>query len=232
LVVADSAAQQQFLGKIFDADTAAARAAVRQESEEITWLLGVQFAVQLVVGKNDQVVSVAAGHWNTVQQQTRRMLEGTWQRQANRRVDMVIATIRGGSISQGFEELGKALDNARMLVNPGGRIAVLSAIAASPGPSLRAAREMNNAPKALDQIRRHPPLDAISTWQIMRACSHARVYLLSRLAPDVVEELSITPVESVAELQRLVSESGSCAVLNDAPLVRVTLEKRDGEASG
>jgi hypothetical protein len=66
----------------------------------------------------------------------------------------------------------------------------------------------------------------------MRACSHARVYLLSRLAPDVVEELSITPVESVAELQRLVSESGSCAVLNDAPLVRVTLEKRDGEASG
>jgi nickel-dependent lactate racemase len=229
--LADAAAQHQFRGKISLIDEATTRTALRRESDEVAWLLGVQFAVQVVVGDNNEVIGVMAGRYAEVQTAAQGVLDRCWQGTVRQRADMVIASIGGDPSHQGFEELGMALDNARAVVRAGGRVAVLSAIAAAPGASLGAARQLQNPAKALDIVRRQPSGDAISTWQILQACQHARVYLLSRLDNELVQDLSMIPLASPNEIERLVRESDSCIVLNNAPLVHVTVEEQDDESA-
>jgi nickel-dependent lactate racemase len=222
--LADAAAQQLFRGQISKPINAKTQHAARAESDEVVWLLGVQFAVQLVIGRRDEVVHVLAGHSTDVQREGQQSLDGYWNQTAPRRAELVIAAINDAPDRQGFHELGAALATAAGLVREGGRIVALSAIAAVPGTTLRSARELKEPEKVIEFVRRHPHDDAVSTWQIARACQHARVYLKSRLADELVEDLSMIPVGTPAEVQRLVDQSASCLILNDAQLARVSVE--------
>jgi hypothetical protein len=48
------------------------------------------------------------------------------------------------------------------------------------------------------------------------ATAAARVYLLSGLPGETVEELSATPLEDAGQVQRLIDAGGSCLFLGDA----------------
>ena len=225
--LADAAAQQQFRSQISKPITTKSQLAARHESDEVAWLLGVQFAVQFVVGRRNEVVKVFAGQGLDVQREAQRSLDSYWKRTAPRRAELVIAVVSDDPNRQGFPELGAALASAAKLVEEGGRVVVLSAIDATPGTTLRCAQELKDPMRVVEQVRRHPSEDAVSTWQIARTCQHARVYLKSRLADELVENLSMIPVASAAEAQRLVNQAASCAILNDAQLVRVSVEGED-----
>jgi nickel-dependent lactate racemase len=222
--LSDAAAQQLFRGKIVAAAEPKTMAAARHESDEVAWLLGVQFAIQVVVGKDEQVVAVLAGNGPDVQGKAQRRLDCYWQRTASTRAELVIAVIGGEPMNQGFEELGMALSSSMALVRDGGRVAVLSAIGAAPGPALRAARDLQDPARSLELLKRQPSADAISTWQIIQACRRVRVYLLSRLENELVEDLSMTPLASMTEVERLIQQCDSCIILDDAPLTRAVLE--------
>jgi nickel-dependent lactate racemase len=229
--LADETAKKEFRGQISSPPSPESRAARRHESDEVTWLLGVQFAIQLVVGRESEIVQVVAGHCPDVQRESQRALNKTWRRTVRRRAELLIAAISGNPRTQGFEELGTALDVARGLVCEGGRIAVLSSIQESPGPGLKSVQKLVGPSQALDYLRRHISVDAICAWQIANACQQARVYLLSRLAPDRVENLGITPIGQASEVQRLVGQVRSCLIVNDAQLARVTVEGEDEESA-
>src|SRR5262249_35445749 len=147
-----------------------------------------------------------------------------WRRRAARRVELVVAAISGDPASHGFSELGTALAAACRLVSERGQIVVLSSIHASPGPTLESVHELPEPGKRLEYLRRRPAADAISTWQILRATQRARIYLLSRLNDELVEDLGMTPTPSPQEVQRLVSQARSCLVLNDAQLAYPMVE--------
>jgi nickel-dependent lactate racemase len=225
--MADAAAQQIVRGQICKPITATTQLAARHESDEVAWLLGVQFAIQIVIGRRNEVVNILAGHGPDVQRAAQRVLEGFWKRTPSRRSDLVVAVISGEPDRQGFHELGAALVSAAKLVREGGRIVVLSAIDAVPGTTLRAAQELKDPVKVLDFVRRNRGDDAVSTWQIAQSCQHARVCLKSRLSDDLVEDLGMTPIASAAEVQRLVNHSASCVILNEAQLARVCVEGED-----
>lgn len=225
--LADAAAQQHFRGQISKPISANTQTAARNESDEVAWLLGVQFAIQLVIGQRNEIVKVLAGHSPDVQREAQRILDSNWRQTAPRRAELVIAAISEGPDHQGFGELGAVLASAERLVQEGGRVVVLSTIDAMPGKTLRIAQELQDPAKVLEHVRRHPSEDAISTWQIVQTCQHVRVYLKSRLADELVEDLFMTPVGSAAEVQRLVNQASSCLILNDAQLARVTVEGED-----
>jgi hypothetical protein len=48
------------------------------------------------------------------------------------------------------------------------------------------------------------------------ATAAARVYLLSGLPGETVEELSATPLENAGQVQRLIDAGGPCLFLGDA----------------
>ena len=225
--LADDAARRALRARVHKPATRQAQADARRESDEISWLLGVQFAVAVVAGRSSDVVAVLAGACEHVQREAQRRLEQNWRRRARRRADLVIAAISGDTNGQGFDELGRALDGARGLVAEGGRIVVLSAINAQPGPSLELFRSFEDPAGVLEHLRKLAADDLISTHQIARACEHARVCLLSRLDDGLVEELGMTPIGSAAELQRLVDRAACCTILNDAQFVHATLEGED-----
>jgi len=225
--LADAAAQQQFRGQISKPISAKTQAAARSESDEVAWLLGVQFAIQIVIGPRNEIVKVLAGQCPDVQREAQRSLDATWRQTAPRRVELVIAAISESPNHQGFAELGAVLASAEQVVREDGRVVILSTIDALPGTTLRIARELQDPVKVLEHVRRHPSEDAVSTWQIVQTCQHARVFLKSRLADELVEDLFMTPVASAAEVQRLVNQAASCLILNDAQLARVIVEGED-----
>ena len=71
----------------------------------------------------------------------------------------------------------------------------------------------------LKPLSAEPPVDAIAAIQLIRVLQRARVYLLSRLPSDVVEELGMIPVESEAELQRVTETASHRAMLPSAHVV-------------
>ncbi len=225
----DADARRAFRSLIHQPITRDIQQAARRQADEIAWLLGVQFAIQLVAGSREEAIAVLAGECAAVQREGQRRLQDAWRRRAARRPELVIAAISGSSRSQSFDDLGRVLELASGLVREGGRVAVLSAIGAEPGPALKSARQLQAPAKVLEHLRKSPGDDVISTRQIARACQLARVYLLSRLDNGLVEDLGATPLASPAEAQRLADQVESCLVLGDAQLARVSVEGDDDD---
>jgi hypothetical protein len=53
------------------------------------------------------------------------------------------------------------------------------------------------------------------------AASRARIFLLSRLPAETVEELHAAPLENARQVGRLIDGGGSCIVLRDAHKVNI-----------
>lgn len=68
-------------------------------------------------------------------------------------------------------------------------------------------------------------LDLIPALRWARAAGHARIYLLSDLEDDAVEDLFATPLHKGGEVQRLLDAGGSCLFLQDAHKALTVLEE-------
>jgi hypothetical protein len=77
-------------------------------------------------------------------------------------------------------------------------------------------RTCRSAKAALQPLRKQSPPDLIAASQIAAAADWASVYLLSRLPPQLVEELFMTPLENEREVMRLISTCDGCIVLAGA----------------
>jgi len=136
---------------------------------------------------------------------------------------LVVAAIEGGAGVQTWEALGRALGAAIPLAEDGGDIAVCCDLAAGPGPAVQQLVGARSRAGALRRIGKDPPEDALPAVQLARALDHGRVYLLSRLAPSLVEELDVTPIADGAELARLTRHHKSCTLLANAPHAMVSI---------
>jgi nickel-dependent lactate racemase len=189
--------------------------AARQEIDEIGWLLGVQFAVQLVLGAGGSLAHVLAGHYEPVQRAAQQHLDAVWRFSVPRRADVVVAALAPGQ-PHGFCELGRAAAAARRVVRQGGRIILLSETAGEPGPGLRWATEAHEPAEVLQHLEQYSPSDSIATYQLADASQWAHVYLKSGLAPELVEDLFMRPVRDARDAQALLDEAPSCVFLHDA----------------
>ena len=195
--------------------------------DEVGWLLGITWTVQVIPGPGDRILHVLAGQTAAVRRQARRLYEAAWRSSAPRRASLVVAAIEGSSGQQTWDNLGRALAAAGALVEEGGAIAVCCDLAAQPGPALRHLAASRARKEAMRWIRRERPEDALSATLLARAQDRATVYLLSRLDQSLVEELEIAPVAQVEELVRLAGQHESCILLANAPHAMVSLEEGD-----
>lgn len=189
-----------------------------QRVQEIGWLLGIQFAIQVMpAGGHGAAAAVLAGHPDSVAQRGRSLLDASWRIQFDQRGETALISIPA-SIDDptSWDQLGDALEAASRLVVREGRIIVLSDLAAEPGPGLQLLSSSRSAKAALQPLRRESPPDLVAASQIASAADWASVYLLSRLAPNVVEEMFLTPLESEAEVSRLLNSCDGCIVLAGA----------------
>ena len=194
------------------------------EVDEVAWLLGVNFTIQLVPAGGLSVLHVLAGRSDSVGRSGRRLYHDAWSCPVQHRAALVVAAVEGDSSRQTWQQFGRALDAAVSLVEDGGSIAVCCDLAEAPGAAIQRMVGTRSRKAALRRIRKDRPPDALPAAQLARALERGKVYLLSRLDPALVDALDMICLEAPDELARLARQHPSCILLANAPNAIVTLD--------
>ncbi|HID20917.1 MAG TPA: DUF2088 domain-containing protein [Planctomycetaceae bacterium] len=216
--LADEEARQRFRAQAGSVNVPAAQEQLRAQVEEVGWLLGALFAVQVVRGPGNRVAALLAGSAPAVQAAAQTQLDLLWQRSCHRRAELVVAGISDGPWRQGFDQLGAAAAAASMLAEPNGMVALLSSVAQRPGPAIERCRQAMHPNVALRAAHESGAHDAVAACQIAHAVQRARIFLLSQLDRQLVADLFMTPLEDARQVQALIDRARSCLILNDAQL--------------
>ncbi len=187
---------------------------LHQEAVESAWLLGAPFFVQAIEAAGDELAEIVAGATEAGLEGQRRQ-DAYWRWKVERSPDVVIAGLAGDPARQTFADLAAAAACASRVVQPGGRIALLSQ--AQLDLSLtETLRDADGPREVLDRLRGQSDRELIPALRWATAAQHARLYLMSDLADDLVEDLFATPLRKGSEVQRLLDAGGSCLFLQDA----------------
>ncbi|MCC7421683.1 MAG: DUF2088 domain-containing protein [Planctomycetaceae bacterium] len=189
---------------------------LRQLMDEVGWLVGTMFTLQVIPAAGGGVAAVLAGAADPVQRQGRKLLARFWKTEVATRPEIVVAAIDHDAESTGWKEIGAALATCRRLVARGGRIILLTDLDARLGPAMELARTFEEPRDALQPVRKLASDDFVPATQLAAAADWARITLLSRLDSDVVEELFMTPASNATEVDRLLHGSETIAFLPSA----------------
>ncbi len=189
---------------------------LRQVMDEVSWLMGVQFSVQVIAAADGGVSHVLAGACDSVLARGKELLSDQWLVRLDARCELVVAAIDGKPESQGWPEIGAALAAARNLVTPGGTIVILSELDSAPEDGINMLRGAESPLDAIQPLRQHAPPDLLAATELATAADWAHIYLVSRLENELVDDLFITPVTDVGDVQRLVETADSCVFLGAA----------------
>jgi hypothetical protein len=160
--------------------------------------------------------AVLAGNTDRVTQQGRTLLDQHWRVKLDQRGETALIAIPVSGDETTWSDLGAAIEAAHKLIVQGGRIIVLSDLAASPGPGIELIRNSRSPKSALQPLRTAAPPDVLAASQIASAAEWASVYLLSQLDGKLVEETFMTPLENEREAMRLLETCDGCIVLTGA----------------
>ena len=194
------------------------------EVDNVAWLLGVHFTIQIVPAAGDRALHVLAGQSESVRSRGQALYRDAWSWPLSHRAGLVIAGIEGGATQQTWENVGRALASAGHFVEEDGAIAVCCDLDTRLGPALQRLTTASSLESALRHIGKDRPADALPAAQIAHALQQNKVYLLSRLDPSIVEDLDIIPIATADELIRLARQYRSCTLISNAPYVTVNEE--------
>jgi nickel-dependent lactate racemase len=198
-----------------DADSEVA-ARARSEANEVAWLLGLLFAIQVAPGADAGIAAVLAGSYESVCRRARELLLEIWDWPIEARASLVVAAVDGGAPEQTWENIGRALAAANRAVVDEGAIAIVSDLAGDPGLAIQMLAEIEDRRAALAEIKKQRPDDLVPAIQLAKAAARAQVYLLSHLDETLVERLGLARVDEAQDVARLARRHRSCTVLGSA----------------
>jgi nickel-dependent lactate racemase len=196
---------------------------LRQIVEEVAWLLGAQFTLQVIPSAGAGIVDVLAGQADAVLQVGRRRVNDVWRIDVAQRPELVIAAIEADAAGHTWMQIAAALDILRRIVARDGRILLLTELAEQPSEGIRLIMDSRSPRDVLQPLRAASPPDLISATQVAQALDWTNVYLLSRLDPQLVEDLFMIPLATEAEARRLISGEEPCAIVAGAQHASVRL---------
>jgi nickel-dependent lactate racemase len=197
------------------------------EVNEVGWLTGVYFAIQVVPGPEGGILHALAGSVDSVDRRGGELYGAAWTCSVPRQASLVVASIEGGPAAQSWKNLGRALAVAEPLVDDDGAIALCCDLAEDFGPAMKQLAGARSRQEAVRDIQRQSPDDAMSALELAKALDRVRVYLLSRLDAEQVEDLEVGAIANVDELIRLTRRHPSCILLSDAP--HAVVSRRDAD---
>lgn len=185
------------------------------ETQEVAWLLGAPFLIQIVEGAGDSIAHIVGGAAESVPE-VKRLCTQRWHVTVKQPAQTVVVSITGDPGRQDFTTLAEAASSAANVVEPGGRIVILSRAAPELGDGMSLLRDTDSTAVAARRVQERQPADRVTARLWLNAANKASLYLLSGLDDGVVEELFATPLQQARQVQRLVDAAGSCVFLPDA----------------
>jgi nickel-dependent lactate racemase len=195
----------------------------RGEAEEVAWLLGAPFQVQVVEGAGDTVAAVVAGS-NDVAADGRALLDRYWRGSVNRPADTVIGAMSGDPARQDIADMARALACAARVVRPDGTIVLLCQTRPALGEGFQRMIDQDDTERAFRSLAAAPPDDWPAVYPWLRAARRARILLLSGIPAEAAEGLFTTPMDQARQVQRIVDAGGDCIFLPDAHKLMVLTE--------
>jgi nickel-dependent lactate racemase len=221
---ADSKTQQLYRKPAASRAARQTLATQREAIDEVGWLLGAQFTLQVLPGGGGRLLRVLAGEIAEVFRVGQAAYSAAWKCRVPRRASLVVALLSGEAEQQTWENVGRALASASRVVAQGGAIALCTRLAAEPGPAVASLAQADDLEAAKKRIRREAATDALAATEILRAMEQGKVYLLSRLDESLVEDLGLAPMTEPEDVERLARRHESCIVLANAQYVVPSVE--------
>jgi nickel-dependent lactate racemase len=221
--LSDEATLAELSGPLSLAPPGREAARQRQEAAEAAWLLGAPFLVQIIEGPADDIVDVVTGLMETSTEGLRRV-EARWRVTVTEPVQTVLASVRGDPARQTFGDLGRALASAARVVEPGGRIILLSQAAPELVPGADILRRTDEPEEALRLLATEKPRVALDAFLWASVAQRAQIYLLSGWPRATTEELFAVPLDHAGQVQRLLDRARALLVLEDAHKTMALLE--------
>jgi nickel-dependent lactate racemase len=202
-----------------------------RQADQARWLLGSQFAIQVVPGPGDSVLHVIAGQVESVGRRAAQLCSQAWTVEAPQRADLVVTSLTGQPNEQTWDNFARALSAAMRVVNADGAIVVCTDLELPPGPAMQYLASSDDREHAVRDIIKEQPPDALPAMQLMHALEKGPVYLLSRLDESQVEDLGMAAISDPQQVARLIRRAKSCIVLADAQFcVPTARESRHSKA--
>jgi nickel-dependent lactate racemase len=198
-----------------------------EELLEVSWLLGTQFHLGLVPAAAGLLEPVA-GRDTSVRDRGIAELEKRWTFRAPARAEVVVAGVGRPGTAATLADLAKALATATRLVQHGGKIVLLSRASGAIGPALRSLIDAEDPRNATAALRGQEGADDyLTALRLARALAWADLFVYSALEPQVVEDLSMVPLDRPEQARRLVASHGSALFVSHSELTWAALEGED-----
>ena len=162
-----------------------------------------------------------AGLMESVRDQGAEAVDRLWSFRPEARAELVVAGIGRPGVPTTIDDLAAGLETASRLVQHGGKIVALAPVREAVGPALQRLIAAGDAIASRSVLSGHEAdRDSVAGRRLAKVLGWADVYLLSGLDREVVEDLSMIPVDRTEDVRRLVSRAASCTFVSQAELTR------------
>lgn len=221
--LSDTETRQALAGELSNETPSAEPEGVRAEATEVAWFLSSTIYIQVIEDKGDAIAKICAGLISSSIDGLQ-LQDSRWRFSINEPADIVIASIGGDPRRHDFETVARAVATASQAVSDGGCIVVLSESESLGGEAMDLLRHADSPDTALRTLAQVKPADPAAAFLWASAAERARIYLVSGIKPEFVEEMFATPICSIEEVQRLIDGEGTCLILPEAHKSLVVVE--------
>lgn len=189
---------------------------LRQLIDEVGWMLGLQYSLQVIPAGGQQAADIIFGSLEAAFRKGKELLDLVWRVEPEYKAEMILVAIESGPAGHQWNQLGSVLETARNLVTQDGRVVLLTQIDADFGEGMQLLASCHEPLDAIKPLRDKLPLDLVAATQLALAGDWALVCLLSQADSDRVEDLFIIPLEDEAEIRRLLQTDETVTVIASA----------------
>ena len=174
---------------------------VRQDIEEVTQFINIDFILNVVLDENKNIIKACAGHHLHAHREGCRFLDGLYKIKIPERADIVITTPGGFPKDINIYQAQKALDNAKHAVRDGGIIILLASCTEGYGESVfeRWVEEASCIDDLVARIENDFELGGHKAAAIALVEKKAKVFIVSDMEPEMSKKLFMEPFNSMDE---------------------------------
>ncbi len=187
---------------------------VRQDIEEITDYIPIDFIVNVILDDKKQIVRAVAGHHKKAHREGCRILDEMYKIPLKEKADIVIVSPGGFPKDINIYQAQKGLDNAKHAVKDGGIIIWCASAAEGFGEKTFEKWMTTMTPKQMvEEIKINFKLGGHKAAAIAMVLEKTRIYMVSDLPEDLVRRINLIPFPSLQQaidsaIKELGSESG------------------------
>jgi len=189
---------------------------VREDIEEITDFIGIDFILNVILDEQKQIIKSVAGHHVFAHREGCKFLDKCYKVKIPQKADIVITTPGGYPKDINLYQAQKALDNAKYAVRDGGIIILIASCIEGLGEEVfeKWIMESTCPKKMICAIEENFELGGHKAAAIALVKEKAKIFIVSDLDDSVAEKIFMQPFKDIdSALKTAFEEQGSDATV-------------------